>query len=73
MLTFRSINSTFAVSYGAGSASGIAFRDTVVIGGASGSAQIIGASNDTTGFDIMVPFDGISMILVLFQKRRTYY
>lgn len=67
--TICSINSTFGVSYGAGGASGPVVRDTVVIGGAVASSQVIGASNDTTGFGFMVPFDGIRMTFAFFKTR----
>ncbi|KAF8523023.1 acid protease [Gautieria morchelliformis] len=53
------LNSTFGVGYGIGGVSGTAFRDTVVIGEASGSAQIIGAANVTNGFNLVRPIDGI--------------
>jgi Eukaryotic aspartyl protease len=59
VLTPLSLNSTFGVGYGIGGVSGTAFRDTVVIGEASGRAQIIGAANMTNGFNLVRPIDGI--------------
>ncbi|KAF8811198.1 acid protease [Phlegmacium glaucopus] len=53
------INSDFSVGYGAGGVQGTAFRDTVIIGEATGVGQIIGAANKTTGFNLVRPIDGI--------------
>jgi len=53
------IDSTFGVGYGIGSAQGIAYRDTVIIGDATGIDQFIGAANKTTGFNLVTPLDGI--------------
>jgi len=53
------INSAFGVGYGIGSVQGIAYRDTVTIGDATGSNQFIGAANKTSGFNLVKPIDGI--------------
>jgi len=53
------INSTFSVGYGIGGVSGIAYRDTVIIGDATGNNQFIGAANKTAGFNLVRPIDGI--------------
>ncbi|KAF8579061.1 acid protease [Ramaria rubella] len=53
------INATFGVGYGTGSVSGNAFRDNVTIGEARAYAQIIGAANSTSGFNLVKPIDGI--------------
>jgi len=53
------INSTFGVGYGAGAVRGIAYRDTVVIGDATAPHQFIGAANQTNGFKLVEPIDGI--------------
>jgi len=53
------INSTFGIGYGIGAAEGIAYRDTVVIGEATGPLQFIGAANQTNGFNLVEPIDGI--------------
>lgn len=58
-LLYNSINSTFGIGYGVGAAEGIAYRDTVVIGEATGPRQFIGAANQTNGFHLVEPFDGI--------------
>jgi hypothetical protein len=53
------INSNFGVRYGVGGVQGTAFRDTVIIGEATGVSQILGAANMTTGFNLVRPIDGI--------------
>ncbi|KAF8512728.1 acid protease, partial [Hysterangium stoloniferum] len=55
----QDLNQTFSVGYGIGSARGAAYYDTVQIGGAIATSQIIGAANETVGFDLNRPFDGI--------------
>lgn len=60
------INSTFGVGYGTGSVQGIAYRDTVVIGEATGRNQLIGAANKTSGFNLVKPIDGIRTYLSVF-------
>jgi Eukaryotic aspartyl protease len=54
-----SINSSFGVGYGIGGVRGVAYRDTVVIGDATGHGQFIGAANETDGFALVEPIDGI--------------
>ncbi|THH27355.1 hypothetical protein EUX98_g6824 [Antrodiella citrinella] len=49
----------FGVQYGAGGVSGRAYTDKVTIGDATVKSQIIGASNDTSGFGLVYPIDGI--------------
>lgn len=71
---YYSINSTFGVGYGMGSVQGIAYRDTVTIGDATGNNQFIGAANQTTRFNTVRPIDGIRTSLshfyfILFKKR----
>lgn len=61
-----SINSTFSVGYGAGGVQGIAYRDTVVIGDATGRSQLIGGANKTSGFHLVKPIDGIRTSLFSF-------
>ena len=61
------INSTFGVGYGIGSAQGIAYRDTVIIGDATGIDQFIGAANKTTGFNLVKPIDGIRTSVPFFD------
>ena len=61
-----SINSTFSVGYGIGGVQGIAYRDTVVIGDATGHNQLIGAANKTSGFNLVRPIDGIRTSLRAF-------
>jgi len=58
-LKLYSINSTFSVGYGIGGVQGTAFRDTVIIGEATGVGQIIGAANVTQGLYLVKPIDGI--------------
>jgi hypothetical protein len=64
-----SINSTFGVGYGIGGVQGIAYRDKVVIGEATGCNQIIGAANKTSGFNLVKPIDGIRTSLSAFKKK----
>ena len=54
-----SLNSSFGVGYGSGGVGGLAYRDTVVIGDATGHRQFIGAANKTGGFTLVEPIDGI--------------
>jgi len=42
-----------------GSVQGIAYRDTVIIGEATGRDQFIGAANKKSGFNLVKPIDGI--------------
>ena len=67
-----SINSTFSVGYGIGGVQGIAYRDTVVIGDATGHNQLIGAANKTSGFNLVRPIDGIrtSLRVLFFLKKK---
>ncbi|KIJ47511.1 hypothetical protein M422DRAFT_66532 [Sphaerobolus stellatus SS14] len=53
------INQTFSVGYGIGSAEGPAYIDTVTIGGAIATNQIIGAASNVSGMDLVKPIDGI--------------
>ncbi|EIM84930.1 acid protease [Stereum hirsutum FP-91666 SS1] len=54
-----SINKTFSVGYGAGGVNGTAYNDTVTIGDATVTSQIIGAAGYLTGFTLVSPIDGI--------------
>jgi len=53
------INSNFSVGYGIGGVQGPAYRDTVIIGQATGAGQIIGAATIIDGFKLVNPIDGI--------------
>ncbi|EJU04182.1 acid protease [Dacryopinax primogenitus] len=55
----HSTNYTFAVGYGAGSATGVVYQDQVTIGSATVSEQYIGAATNVTAFHELVNFDGI--------------
>lgn len=68
-----SINSTFGVGYGTGGVQGIAYRDTVVIGEAIGRTQFIGAANQTDGFNLVKPIDGIRTFLSISLNKNTKY
>lgn len=63
-----SLNTTFGVGYGIGGVEGTAFRDTVVIGEATGAYQFIGSANTTNGFKLVRPIDGIRMFFYFLNQ-----
>ena len=59
LLCLGRLDTSFSVGYGTGSVSGNAVHDTVVVGDATATGQILGVANKTQGFALVAPFDGI--------------